>query len=138
MNVPSLAFQNFTFSRYIIDLTEAEFEEAKTAVISMWYGVFELWSPLPQEVRYAKREQVFKYLIMWYLADMYPARLTGGVMGTGGMPLSGKTIKSIQLHFRKMNLPDAYESLGTNQFGIKAAEMIHYAPEMMNIYGSGE
>ena len=135
MAVPSLSLESFEFSRYIIDLTEAEFEEAKEAVQAMWYGVFELWTPLPQEVRNEKRALVFKYLIMWYLADLFPTRLSGGVMGTGGMPLNGKTIKSIQLHFRKLNLPASYEALGTNQFGVKAAEMIHYAPEMMGVYG---
>jgi hypothetical protein len=135
MKVPALTFENFSFSRYIIDLTSEEFDEAKDAVVAMWYGVFELWEPLPGEIRLKKRELVLKYLIMWYLADLYPTRLTGGVMGSGGMPLNGKTIKSVQLQFRKLNLPDAYEALGTNQFGVKAAEMIHYAPEMMGVYG---
>lgn len=135
MKVPALTFENFSFSRYIIDLTSEEFDEAKDAVVAMWYGVFELWEPLPGEIRLKKRELVLKYLIMWYLADLYPTRLTGGVMGSGGMPLNGKTIKSVQLQFRKLNLPDAYEALGTNQFGVKAAEMIHYAPEMGGVYG---
>lgn len=135
MKVPALAFSNFKYSRYILDLTETEFEEAKDAVVAMWYGVFELWEPLPNDIRMLKRVTVLEYLIMWYLADMYPTRLTGGIMGSGGMPLSGKTIKSIQLHFKKLNLPDSYESLGTNQFGVKAAEMIHYAPEMMLFVG---
>lgn len=137
MSVPALAYVNFDFSRYISGLTEAEFEEAKDAVTAMWYGVFELWQRLPERVRNAKRELVLKYLIMWYLADMYPTRLTGGMMGNGGMPLSGKTIRSVQLQFKKLGLPDSYESLSTNQFGIKAAEMIHYAPEMMGVYGGG-
>ena len=135
-HVPALAFVNFKFSRYILDLKEEEFEEAKDAVTSMWYGVFELWGPLPDEVRMAKRELVFNYLIMWYLADMFPTRLYGGIMGTGGLPLNGKTIKSVSLQFRKLNLPSVYEALGTNQFGIKAAEMIHYAPEMGGVYGA--
>lgn len=136
MKVPALTFENFSFSRYIIDLTSEEFDEAKDAVVAMWYGVFELWEPLPGEIRLKKRELVLKYLIMWYLADLYPTRLTGGVMGSGGMPLNGKTIKSVQLQFRKLNLPDAYEALGTNQFGVKAAEMIHAAPEMGGVYGN--
>lgn len=135
MRVPALAFENFSFSRYIVDLTSEEFDEAKDAVTAMWYGVFELWQPLPEEVRMAKRELVLKYLIMWQLADLYPTRLTGGMTGSAGMPLNGKTIKSVQLQFRKLNLPDSYEALSTNQFGIKAAEMIHYAPEMMGVYG---
>lgn len=135
MAVPALAFSNYGFSRYIDGLTEAEFEEAKDAVVAMWYGVFELWQPLAEEVRYAKRELVLKYLIMWWLADMYPTRLAGGMMGNGGMPLNGKTIRSIQLQFRKLDLPSDYEALGTNQFGVKAAEMIRYAPEMMGVYG---
>ena len=137
MKVPALAFSNFDFSRYILDLKEVEFEEAKDAVVAMWYGVFELWEPLPADIRLAKRELVLKYLIMWYLADMYPTRLAGGVMGTGGMPINSKTIKSINIQFRKLNLPASYEALGTNQFGVKAAEMIHYAPEMMGVYGGG-
>jgi hypothetical protein len=135
MKVPALAFSNFKFSHYILDLKESEFEEAKDAVIAMWFGVFELWTPLPSDIRMSKRELVFSYLIMWYLADMYPLRLTDGVMGTGGMPLNSKTIKSVNLQFRKLNLPASYEALGTNQFGVKAAEMIHYAPEMMGVYG---
>jgi hypothetical protein len=136
MKVPALAFVNFKFSRYILDLKEEEFEEAKDAVIAMWYGVFELWSPLPSEVRLAKRELVLNYLIMWYLADMYPTRLIGGVMGQGGMPLSAKSIKSIQLQFRNLKMPEGYDELSTNQFGIKAASMIRSAPEMMGVYGA--
>ena len=135
MKVPALVFSNFKYSRYILDLTEEEFEEAKDVVTSMWYGVFELWEPLPADVRMVKRELILNYLIMWYLADMFPTRLTGGVMGTGGMPLNSKTIKSINIQFRKLNLPESYDALGSNQFGIKAAEMIRYAPEMMGIYG---
>lgn len=135
MSVPALSFANFSFSRYLSGLTEEEFEEARDAVTAMWYGVFELWHPLPEEVRLRKRELVLKYLIMWWLADMYPSRLTGGMMGNGGMPLNGKTIRSVQLQFRKLELPGSYESLSTNQFGVKAAEMIRYAPEMMGVYG---
>jgi len=135
MAVPALTFVNFKFSRYILDLKEAEFDEAKDAVIAMWYGVFELWGSLPTNVRMVKRELVLNYLIMWYLADMYPTRLTGGIMGTGGMPVNSKTIKSINIQFRKLNLPESYDALGTNQFGIKAAEMIRFAPEQMGIYG---
>lgn len=135
MAVPALVFANYGFSRYIDGLTEAEFEEAKGAVCAMWYGVFELWNPLPEGVRNAKRELVLKYLIMWWLADMYPTRLGGGIMGNGGMPLTGKTIRSVQIQFRKLDLPSEYEALGTNQFGVKAAEMIRSAPEMMGVYG---
>ena len=135
MKVPALVFSNFKYSRYILDLTEEEFEEAKDVVTSMWYGVFELWEPLPADVRMVKRELILNYLIMWYLADMFPLRLTMGVMGTGGMALNSKTIKSINIQFRKLQLPPSYEALGTNQFGVKAAEMIRYAPEMMGVYG---
>lgn len=135
MTVPALAFVNFKFSRYILDLTEEEFEEAKDSVIAMWYGVFELWEPLGSDVRMAKRELVLNYLIMWYLADMFPTRLAGGIMGSGGMPLNSKTIKSVNLQFRRLQLPESYDALGTNQFGLKAAMMIRYAPEMGGVYG---
>lgn len=135
MEVPALSFSTFKYARYIADLTEEEFEEAKTSVMAMWSGVFELWSVLDSQTRNMKRQEVFSYLIAWYLADMYPTRLVGGMLGAGGMPISSKSIKSVQLQFRKLNLPDSYEVLATNQFGVKAASMIHYAPEMMGVYG---
>ena len=136
MTVPALALVNFQYKRYIDNLTEEEFDEAKDFVTTKWYGVFEMWEVLPQDVKFKKREVIFSLLIMWYLADMYPTRLVGGVMGQGGMPLSAKSIKSIQLQFRKLNMPEGYDELATNQFGIKAASMIRSAPEMMGVYGA--
>ena len=136
MTVPALALANFQYKRYIDNLTEEEFNEAKDFVTTKWYGVFEMWEVLPEDVKLKKREIIFSLLIMWYLADMYPTRLVGGIMGQGGMPLSAKSIKSIQLQFRKLNMPEGYDELATNQFGIKAASMIRSAPEMMGVYGA--
>ena len=106
----------------------------KSFVNHSWL-VFEMWEVLPEDVKFKKREIIFSLLVMWYLADMYPTRLVGGMMGQGGMPLSAKSIKSIQLQFRKLNMPEGYDELATNQFGIKAASMIRTAPELMGVYG---
>ena len=122
MTVPALALANFQYKRYIDNLTEEEFNEAKDFVTTKWYGVFEMWEVLPEDVKFKKRETIFSLLI-------------GGMMGQGGMPLSAKSIKSIQLQFRKLNMPEGYDELATNQFGIKAASMIRSAPEMMGVYG---
>ena len=83
MTVPALALANFQYKRYIDNLTEEEFDEAKDFVTTKWYGVFEMWEVLPEDVKFKKREVIFSLFIAWYLADMYPTRLIGGMMGQG-------------------------------------------------------
>jgi hypothetical protein len=63
MTVPALALANFQYKRYIDNLTEEEFNEAKDFVTTKWYGVFEMWEVLPEEVKLKKRDiQKFIYL----------------------------------------------------------------------------
>ena len=59
MTVPALALANFQYKRYIDNLTEEEFSEAKDFVTTKWYGVFEMWEVLPQDVKFKKREVIF-------------------------------------------------------------------------------
>lgn len=134
--VSSLSFDDFTYKSYISDLTDAEFVEARDTVLAMWSGVLELWGALPEELRNRKRSALLNLLCMWYLADMYPTRLVGGQQSSGGMLLGGKSIRDVHLQYNSLGLPDDYNALATNQWGIKAAFMIRYAPDMMGIYGS--
>lgn len=56
MTVPALALANFQYKRYIDNLTEEEFDEAKDFVTTKWYGVFEMWEVLPEDVKFKKEK----------------------------------------------------------------------------------
>lgn len=129
-------YVDFTYKNKFTELTEDEFTEAKNIVKAMWYGVTQLWAVCEEEeVRNQKRSAVLNLLIAWYLADVYPTRLTGGMQTSGGMPITRKRIRDVDISYASLNLPQAYDALGSNQFGVKAANLIRYAPEMMGIYG---
>ena len=66
---------------------------------------------------------------------MYPTRLVGGIQSSGGMPITRKKIREVDISYKQLNLPPAYDALASNQFGVKVAMLIRYAPEMMGIYG---
>ena len=58
---------------------EEEFTEACDIVKAMWSGVLELWAVCEESVRNQKRSMAMNLLLAWYLADMYPTRLVGGI-----------------------------------------------------------
>jgi hypothetical protein len=128
------SYLDFPYKSLFSSLTEDEYELAKEFVESMWSGVFQMWGACSAVIRDKKRQLAMSLLIAWYIADMYPTRLLQGT-SDGGRPLSSKAIQQTAVAFRKLNLPDAYDPLSTNQFGVKAALMIHNAPDMMGIYG---
>lgn len=130
-----VTYIDFTYKNKFTELSEDEFTEAKDIVKAMWYGVTQLWAVCEEDVRNQKRSAVLNLLIAWYLADVYPTRLTGGMQTSGGMPITRKRIRDVDISYASLNLPQAYDALGSNQFGVKAANLIRYAPEMMGIYG---
>lgn len=130
-----VTYVDFTYKNKFTDLSEAEFEEACNIVKAIWSGVLELWAVCEESVRNQKRSAVMNLLLAWYLADTYPTKLTGGMQTSGGMPITRKRIRDVDISYAQLNLPQAYDALGSNQFGIKAAMLIRYAPEMMGIYG---
>lgn len=130
-----VTYVDFTYKNKFTELTEDEFTEAKDIVKAMWYGVTQLWAVCEEDVRNQKRSAVLNLLIAWYLADVYPTRLTGGMQTSGGMPITRKRIRDVDISYASLNLPQAYDALGSNQFGVKAANLIRYAPEMMGVYG---
>ena len=131
----TLQYVDFTYKDKLRSLTEAEFIEARDIVLAMWSGCLQLWECLDEDTRNRKRSAVFNLLVMWYLADMYPTRLTAGMQSAGGMPIAGKKIRDVAIQYAQLKLPESYDALASNQFGIKAAMMIRYAPEMMGVYG---
>jgi len=130
-----VTYVDFTYKNKFTDLTEEEFTEASNIVRAMWSGVLEMWGACEESVRNQKRSAVLNLLLAWYLADMYPTKLTGGMQTSGGMPISSKRIREVEITYAKLNLPQAYDALASNQFGVKAAMLIRYAPDMMGIYG---
>ena len=130
-----ITYVDFTYKSKFNDLTEEEFTEAVDIVRAIWSGVLSLWAVCEEEVRNRKRSAVLNLLVAWYLADTYPTKLTGGMQTSGGMPITRKRIRDVDISYAQLNLPQAYDALGSNQFGIKAAMLIRYAPEMMGVYG---
>lgn len=130
-----ITYVDFTYKSKFNDLTEEEFTEAVDIVRAIWSGVLSLWKVCEEEVRNRKRSAVLSLLVAWYLADTYPTKLVGGMQTSGGMPISKKRIREVEISYKELNLPQAYDALGSNQFGVKAAMLIRYAPEMMGIYG---
>lgn len=136
MNAYSLVtYVDFTYKSKFSELTEEEFTEACDIVKAMWSGVLELWAVCEERVRNQKRSMAMNLLLAWYLADMYPTRLVGGIQSSGGMPITRKKIREVDISYKQLNLPQAYDALASNQFGVKVAMLIRYAPEMMGIYG---
>lgn len=133
----SVQLKDFTYSRYFTELSDDEFCEAKDHVLALWAGVLGMWGVLPEPLRTHKRNAIASLLIAWYLADLYPSRLKGGMQSNAGMPVMSKRIGSVSLAFSKPGLPAVYDCLSSNQFGIKAANMLRYAPDMMGVYGNG-
>lgn len=130
-----LTYADFTYKNKFVELTEDEFTEASNIVKAMWSGVLEMWGACEESVRNQKRSAVLNLLIAWYLADMYPTRLTGGMQTSGGMPITRKRIRDVDISYASLHLPQSYDALASNQFGVKAAMLIRYAPDMMGIYG---
>ena len=136
----TLAYNDFTYKRFFDELSEEEFVESRDIVIAMWSGVLEMWGACSEEIKLRKRSACLNLLVAWYLADAFPDKVIG-VQTSGGMPLKSKSIADalggITLSYRDLNLPASYDALSSNQFGIKAAMMIRYAPDMMGVYGVG-
>lgn len=130
-----VTYVDFTYKNKFSELSEDEFEEACNIVKAMWSGVLEMWGACEESIRNQKRSAVLNLLLAWYLADMYPTRLIGGLQSSGGMPLARKRIREVDLSYASLNLPESYGALASNQFGVKAAMLIRYAPDMMGIYG---
>ena len=130
-----LTYADFTYKNKFTELSEDEFTEACNIVKAMWSGVLKMWSVCEEEERNQKRSAVLNLLVAWYLADMYPTRLTGGMQTSGGMPITRKRIRDVDISYASLNLPQSYDALASNQFGVKAAMLIRYAPDMMGIYG---
>lgn len=125
----------FRFRERFTGITDEDMQLALDETEAVWFGVRSLWSKLPQQVRDLKRELCMNYLSAWYIADLYPKSVIGGLFTTGGVPLSSKSIDGVSLSFKDRPVAKGLEQLQSNAYGLKALDMIVNAPDMLLIHG---
>ena len=101
----------------------------------MWAGVRTMWSKLPQALKQQKQDLCMQYLSAWYIADLLPKSVTGGVYNSGGTPLSSKSFDGLSVTYRPRSLPANMEQLASNAFGMKALDMLLSCPDRLLIHG---
>ena len=106
-------------------------QESIEAVYDMFTGVSTLWATADEQEWYDKTVRCYKFLVAWYIADLYPT-FALGVQSTGGMQILSKKIGDVTIHYAdtsKLNTADSVlESLRSNPYGNKALVMIRSAP----------
>lgn len=106
-------------------------QESIEAVYDMFAGVSILWKHAGEQEWYDKTVRCYKFLVAWYIANLYPT-FALGVQSTGGMPILSKKIGDITIHYMdtsKLNTADSVlESLRSNPYGNMALIMIRSAP----------
>jgi len=109
------------------DLADDILREAIESVYSMWVGVSYLWQGHDQQVWYEKTRLCYRFLICWYIADLYPD-FSRGILSTGGLPISRKKIGPVDIVYDKdmfsEKAKDLLAPLLSNAFGAKAHLMI--------------
>lgn len=109
------------------DEADAILDEAIESVYSMWVGVSTLWQGHNEQVWFEKTRLCYRFLICWYIADLYP-EFSLGILSTGGLPIARKKIGPIDIVYDKESLAqgssDLLAPLLSNAFGAKAHLMI--------------
>ena len=112
------------------DIADEILHEAIEAVYSMWVGVSYLWQGHESQVWYEKTRLCYRFLICWYIADLYP-EYARGIISTAGLPIVKKKIGPIDITYDKEALSagstDLLAPLLSNPFGAKAHLMIKTA-----------
>jgi hypothetical protein len=126
------------FRRYFLasfpKLTDASYDElideAIEGVYAIFTGVGTLWEAQGREVWFEKTQTCYRFLVAWYIADLYPT-LAAGVPMMGPVPLKRKKVGMVDITYRddsaalgKGNYADLLSSLKSNAFGGKAYLMI--------------
>jgi hypothetical protein len=109
------------------EIADEILHEAIEAVYSMWVGVSYLWQGQEKQVWYEKTRLCYRFLICWYIADLYPD-YARGILSTGGLPIASKKIGPVSITYNKEALSagsmDLLSPLLSNVFGAKAHLMI--------------
>jgi hypothetical protein len=110
-------------------------DAACATVETEWSGIFELYQTVANGM--AKQQTLEGYLVGWWLADMYPAKVVG-ISGDGGMPLTGKSIGEVSISRKDLEAQPSLKQLESNAFGVKALSMIMSAPERFLLHGQSQ
>ena len=118
------------------DTTDAILADAIESIYSMWPGVAYLWQGHDEQVWFEKTRLCYRFLICWYIADLYPL-YSRGIVSTGGLPIVKKKIGPIDITYGKDALEsksaDILAPLLSNPFGAKAHLMIKTAAKRTRI-----
>lgn len=105
-------------------------EGAIDDVYTMFSGVGTIWNNNPLKDWFDKTQLCYRFLIAWYIADLYP-RMVAGVPTMGGIPLKSKKIGDVSIVFADSavgspsgNFRDELATLKSNPWGGKAYTMI--------------
>lgn len=126
---------DFRFVDNFVNIPDSEMQLALDEAEVAWAGIRTLWGKLAEPLKTNKRDLCMNYVCAWYLADMHPKSVTGGVFSTGGTPLDSKSIDGISVHYKQRPVPKGMEAFQSNIFGLKALDMILNAPDMLLIHG---
>lgn len=131
------SFQDFEFrGNFGPGVTAQVIDKALARVNAQWYGMIngDLWASLPSDIQAEKIDTVQNLLVAWYLANMFPDQVVGGI-ANGALPLSGKSIDGVSLSYKEIEgVQGELKLLATNQWGVAALQMFQSAPERMALY----
>lgn len=134
MTAADFLFKDNFADMYDTDGDSLQVTEAIAEVQALFSGVSTLWASIDSATRDRKRTLCMNYLVGWYLADRFPLQTTG-VTGTGGMPLTAKSIGGVALALKDMMSQEGMKQLESNSFGMKALMMVQGSPERFRLYG---
>lgn len=125
----------FKFQDKFIGVTDLQIQQALEIVNAEFSGVGTLWSILPPDAAFAKRELCINYLLAWKLMSLYPESAIDA-SGMGNIPLSSKKAGPIFIKYKELVRQDqsVLSVLTTNSYGVEALMMIQSAPEMYMVF----
>ena len=126
---------NFRFKENFVGLSDTELQLLLDEAEIAWAGIRTLWSKAAEPIRTQKRDLCMNYVSAWYIADLSPRSLVGGVFSTGGTPLNSKSIDGVAVSYKDRPVPAGMGQFLSNGFGLKALDMVTNAPDMLLIHG---
>ena len=130
-----MLLSDFRFKENFTGLSDTELQLFLDEAEVAWSGIRSLWGKLPEPVRTQKRDLCMNYVSAWYIADLNPRALIGGIFSTGGTPLNSKSIDGVSVTYKDRVVQESMSQFLSNGFGLKALDMITNAPDMLLIHG---
>jgi hypothetical protein len=103
--------------------------QAIESVYDVFSGIPTIWKKQPAPLWFSKTQTCYRLLTAWFIADMYPA-FVSGMPVMGGLPLKRKKIGGVDLTFQdtgktaNSEYQNLLAGLDSNSFGKMAKIMI--------------